>query len=429
MAQPNLSPEQLAQIMGRRGTLQSTDNGSSRYWYDPSSTDLGGGSLDNWQIVLNRGMDYGQGDGGENAYNSAKDTYTIQRPRLEAEAGNLGDMWDQAGNYLGTYSTEQHGWKDMMTAIALMAGGYAGGTYLSGAQAAGAGGLSASQQAAMMAANGMTDAQIAAALGTSGAQGAGLAGITGGTAAAGAGGVVGGAGGAGGAAGLLGSASSWMPLVTGAAGLYSNYAKGEAAKDASQIQANAAQSGIDEQRRQFDMIQGLLAPYAQAGTKAVGAQGDLAGLNGAAQQQAAIAGLQGSPEFTALMSQGENAILQNASATGGLRGGNTQAALAQYRPQLLAQLINQQYARLGGLTSVGQNAAAGVGNAGMQTGANVANLLGQQGAAGAGGALAGGNTDAGYAAALAQMFGMFNGMGTPAPSGTAGGTGIKVNGF
>jgi hypothetical protein len=27
------------------------------------------------------------------------------------------------------------------------------------------------------------------------------------------------------------------------------------------------------------------------------------------------------------------------------------------------------------------------------------------------------------------MFGMFNGMGTPAPSGTAGGTGIKVNGF
>jgi len=62
--------------------------------------------------------------------------------------------------------------------------------------------------------------------------------------------------------------------------------------------------------------------------------------------------------------------------------------LAQFRPQVLSSLIEQQYNRLGGLSSMGQNAAAGVGNAGMQTGNNISNLLQQQGAAQAGGALA-----------------------------------------
>ena len=80
-------------------------------------------------------------------------------------------------------------------------------------------------------------------------------------------------------------------------------------------------------------------------------------------------------------------MLQNASATGGLRGGNVQGALAQFRPQLLNQLIEQQYSRLGGLTSLGQASAAGQATAGMQTGTNIANLLGQQGQALAGGAM------------------------------------------
>jgi len=110
--------------------------------------------------------------------------------------------------------------------------------------------------------------------------------------------------------------------------------------------------------------------------------------SGADAQKAAYAAIEGSPGFKSLVQQGENGILSNASATGGLRGGNTQGALAQFRPALLAQMINDQYSKLGGLTSVGQNAAAGVGNAGMSTGTNVAQLLQQQGAAQAGGALA-----------------------------------------
>jgi len=181
----------------------------------------------------------------------------------------------------------------------------------------------------------------------------------------------------------------------------------KATGQASNIQASSAQAGIDEQRRQFDAIQKLLQPYSQAGAGALGQQQALLGLSGAPAQQQAIAGLQQSPQFTAMLQQGENAMLQNASATGGLRGGNTQAALAQFRPALLAQTIQDQYARLGGLTSVGQNAAAGVGNAGMQTGSNISNLMQQQGAARAGGVL--GQNQLG--SAISGSLGMIQGMG------------------
>jgi hypothetical protein len=96
--------------------------------------------------------------------------------------------------------------------------------------------------------------------------------------------------------------------------------------------------------------------------------------------------------------QGENAILQNASATGGLRGGNVQAALSQFRPQALNALIEQQYGRLGGLAQLGQASAAGQGAQGMQSASNIGNLFANQGAATAGGQIAQGNVGR-------QMFG------------------------
>ncbi len=89
----------------------------------------------------------------------------------------------------------------------------------------------------------------------------------------------------------------------------------------------------------------------------------------------------------ALVQKGENALLQNASATGGLRGGNTAAALAQFRPQMLAQLIEGQFSKLGGLSSLGANSAAMQGNTGMNMASNIGNLLGQIGSARSGATL------------------------------------------
>jgi hypothetical protein len=191
----------------------------------------------------------------------------------------------------------------------------------------------------------------------------------------------------------------------------SSSATRSAANTASDAQERSAQLGIDQQNKQFESVQRLLSPFVNAGTGALGAQQNLIGLNGGAAQLSAIDALKASPEFAALSQQGQDAILQNASATGGLRGGNAQSALAQFQPALLSQLINQQYSRLGGLTSIGQNAAAGVGNAGMQTGNQITDLLGQQGAAQAGAALAGGRAQSQMYSGIGNAFGMYAGMG------------------
>jgi hypothetical protein len=193
-------------------------------------------------------------------------------------------------------------------------------------------------------------------------------------------------------------------LVVGGSSLLGGALQSRSARKASQQQAQSAQAGIDEQRRQFDLMQELLAPYVQPGQPALRGLQALAGIGGTydpnmvgprapgsmtneeAQQQA-IAGIEQSPLFQSQVQQGEDAMLQNASATGGLRGGNLQGALAQFRPAMLQQAIDQQYSRLAGLTELGQQSAAGVGSAGIQTGQSIAGLLQQQGAALAGGTM------------------------------------------
>lgn len=175
-------------------------------------------------------------------------------------------------------------------------------------------------------------------------------------------------------------------------------AESRAADNASAAQLAATQLGIDEQKRQFDAIQKLYQPYIGAGSKSLGGMMDLTGLNGRQDQRGAIAEIANSPEFAALRDQGFNAISQNAAATGGLRGGNTEAALAQFAPNMLQDLIDQRYSRLGGIATMGQNSAAGEGAAGQAMANNVTQLYGQQGAAQAGNYLAQGK-------AKSQMWG------------------------
>jgi hypothetical protein len=186
-------------------------------------------------------------------------------------------------------------------------------------------------------------------------------------------------------------------LIVGGSQLIGSRTQAKAAGVAAEIQSGAAQAGIEEQRRQFDALQALLKPYTEAGLPALEAQQAFLGLRGPEAERAAIERISGGERFQELTRQGEEALLQRASATGGLRGGNVQAALAQFRPQVLNQLIEEQYGRLGGMTTLGQRSAAGVGAAGMESGTNVANLLAQQGAARAGGEI-------GQARAYGQLF-------------------------
>jgi hypothetical protein len=200
----------------------------------------------------------------------------------------------------------------------------------------------------------------------------------------------------------IGTAAAAAPIIGGILGRNEQKSAADAAAAAEIAGTN---NSIAEQRRQFDIVQEILRPYVQSGVGALAGQESLIGLRGADGQAAAIEALRGSPEYAALLREGENAILQNASATGGLRGGNVQSALARFRPALLSDLINKQYERLGGLTSLGQASATGQAAAAQQTGANVSALFQNQGQAAAKAALAKGQ-------ASANMYGNLAGLGS-----------------
>lgn len=178
-------------------------------------------------------------------------------------------------------------------------------------------------------------------------------------------------------------------------GLVQARAADKAAKNAAQMQGQAteaelaaARQAAEQYRTSQASIESALAPfielapqqiqnlglYQTAGTQALEQQSALAGLQGPEAQQAAISALEASPQFQALARQGQEAILQGASATGGLRGGNVQGALAQFRPELLQRYIDQQYTRLGGLAGQGLDVTQGLMGQGYEASTNLARL-------------------------------------------------------
>lgn len=206
-------------------------------------------------------------------------------------------------------------------------------------------------------------------------------------------------------------------LVAGVAGsAISANAQASAASNASEAQLQASREQIAAQERALAETRKLLQPYVSAGDSALMAQMDLLGIGagGYEAQQKAIEAISQSPLFQEQVKQGEEAMLQQASATGGLRGGNIQGALAQYRPQMLNQAIQQQYAQLGGLSGLGQASAAGVGAAAQGAAGQIGSAYQQAGAAAAGNALAQGQATTNLVGGLTgglQNYAMLSGLG------------------
>lgn len=259
--------------------------------------------------------------------------------------------------------------------------------------------------------------------------------------------------------GLFGS------ILGGVASIFGGNSQKKAANKAADAQVRAAQLAIDEQRRQFDTTQQNYAPYLGAGTGALdqinnllgianpqtswgayvnanpdvlaewnnnvaptGQFNDIAdfgqwhyntygqgegrdvsgfttGVGGQAAQQQAIDGLKASPLYTSLYRNGENAILSNAAATGGLRGGNTQNSLANFGADTLSTVIQNQLANLGGIANMGMGSAGQLGQFGANMAGQVGNALTQQGQARAGAALTTGGINAGMANSLGALGG------------------------
>lgn len=211
---------------------------------------------------------------------------------------------------------------------------------------------------------------------------------------------------------------SFVAAATIGGGLLAANSAKKSASAAAAAQTESADAAISEQRRQFDRVQELLAPYVAAGEGGIAGQLALTGASGPEAEQAEIDRILAGPQYAELVRQGEEGILQNASATGGLRGGNTQSALAQFRPNILSGLIDQQYSRLGGLAGLGQASAAGVGAAGQQTAGSIGALLSQQGAAQAGSALAQGQANVDLFGTIGSAAGTL--LGQRAPTATSG---------
>lgn len=174
-------------------------------------------------------------------------------------------------------------------------------------------------------------------------------------------------------------------LISAGTSLLGGIAGGKGASKAAKIQAAAYQQGINEQQREFGITQQNFAPYLAAGNSGLNAYLNLLGLGqqGAAGQQSAIDGLKASPLFTSQYNTGADTILQNAAATGGLRGGNTQNSLADFGSSLLSSVIQNQLSNYGSLINTGQATAAGEASAGQNYANAVSSLYGQQGNANA----------------------------------------------
>lgn len=124
-------------------------------------------------------------------------------------------------------------------------------------------------------------------------------------------------------------------------------------------------------------------------------KGGMEAIDGQMAQAQAIAELEASPLFQTLIRNGEEGVLQNASATGGLRGGNTQRSLADFRADTLTQTIENQLSRLGGLAGAGLGAVNSAGQFGANAASGISNIFGQQGQVRSGGILTRGGITAG----------------------------------
>ncbi len=185
-----------------------------------------------------------------------------------------------------------------------------------------------------------------------------------------------------------------MGLFSFVGGLIGGSKAKKASKKATAAQVASIGQGIDAINQQGTIGRNDNLPFLTAGTDALKQERALLGLDGGAPQTAAISALKASPLFRSLYDAGEESILQNASATGGLRGGNTQHSLYDLGEDTLTRVIEAQLSRLGGLRGSGQQTGQALAALGADRASSIANLYGAQGQATATGLLTRGGINA-----------------------------------
>lgn len=201
---------------------------------------------------------------------------------------------------------------------------------------------------------------------------------------------------------------SWGLVAVAGATIVGGVLASNAAGDAADAQQKGSEGQIAEQRRQFDITQESFRPFQEAGTAAIGSQQDLLGLSGPEAQAAAFAAMQDSPGQQFLKDRAQKNLLRNASAIGGLGGGNVRSALVQQGVGFAQQDLQNQFGRLGQLAGQGQSAAASVGGFGQQASTNIQNSIANSAQARSSGILNQSAATQNTIGGLANVFGQFS---------------------
>lgn len=164
-----------------------------------------------------------------------------------------------------------------------------------------------------------------------------------------------------------------VSAVAGIAGAAMQSSAVSGAADKAQQTQREAQEATRQAQAQ---MRSDLLPYMTAGTNALAPAQALLGLNGPEAAANAMQGFQQSPGYQFQLDQGLRAIDAGASARGMLRSGATIKAEERLGQDLASQEFGTYYNRMMNLASLGQNAAAGVGNGAIQANGQNALLAG-----------------------------------------------------
>jgi len=195
-----------------------------------------------------------------------------------------------------------------------------------------------------------------------------------------------------------------------------------ASQSAANTQAGAANNATQAQLQMFNTVQSNLQPYNTAGQNSLGTLQNFLNGQGNSAPFSFNYNPANDPEYNFLLQQGSNAITSQASATGGVNSGATLEALQNYGQNTALQSYQTEYgnalnayganqtnlsniyARLMGVAGLGENAAAGVGNAAVSTGQSIGSNMIGAGNAQAAGTVGSANALSGGLTSLSSLF-------------------------
>lgn len=172
-----------------------------------------------------------------------------------------------------------------------------------------------------------------------------------------------------------------MTWVAAAVGVGSALLGSSASRSAASQQGDASTMATAQQAAQYGQTRSDLQPWRQSGEEANNRLRSLMGFDGTDP----TASLQATPGYQFRLNEGMKGVENSASARGSLLSGAALKALQKYGSDYASNEYQGQYNRLSGMSTVGQNAAAGQGAAAQAFGnASAQNTLGAGNASAAG---------------------------------------------